>query len=103
MFEVEVSGKFVAAHQLRLRDGTLEPPHEHDWRVTATFAGETLDEAGMLVDFTDVKRRLDELLAKNVAAHVAEYMADGLPEGVALASVAVEEAPGCVARCRPRR
>lgn len=123
MFEVSVSGKFVAAHQLRLPNGTLEPRHYHNWRVTATFAGQSLNNAGLLLDFNEIKPRLDELLAilfdrdlnelpafagrppsaENVALHVARQLGGLLPEGIRLTCVEVEEAPGCVARYRPQR
>jgi 6-pyruvoyltetrahydropterin/6-carboxytetrahydropterin synthase len=121
MFEVSVSGTFIAAHQLRLPDGTLEPRHHHNWRVTVSFAGLTLNRDGVLLDFNEIKPRLDELLAilfdrnlnelpafatrppsvENVALHVAQQLGNLLPTGVRLACVEVEEAPGCVARYRP--
>ena len=121
MCEVTVSGWFAAAHQLRLLDGRLEPLHGHNWRVGATFAGHELDAMGVLIDFTRVKPVLDEILAEahdrnlndlavfgsvnpsaeNVAAWIAQRL--GATEfGGRLASVEVEEAPGCVARFRVR-
>ena len=42
MYEVSVEALFSASHRLRLYDGELEPPHGHDWRVTATFRGDSL-------------------------------------------------------------
>jgi 6-pyruvoyltetrahydropterin/6-carboxytetrahydropterin synthase len=121
MFEASVSGKFVAAHQLRLASGALEPTHYHTWRVTVTFVGRELDQCGVLLDFDQIKPRLDELLAllfdrhlnelpafagrnpsaENVAKHIAEQLGGLLPEGVQLSCVEVQEAPGCVARYRP--
>lgn len=117
MFEVSVSGGFSAAHQLRLADGSLEPLHDHDWHVTATYAGPQLDPAGLLVDFEQVRRELERVLADldqtNLNVHpalaavnpsaeqVAVCIARKLMEarsGALLHSVAVEEAPGCVAR-----
>ena len=121
MFEVTVSGWFAAAHQLRLLDGRLEPLHGHNWRVEATFAGPRLDAMGVLIDFTRVKPALDAILAEmhdrnlnDLAAFAAvnpsaeqgpSRIADGLREtefGKLLVCVAVEEAPGCIARFRPR-
>jgi 6-pyruvoyltetrahydropterin/6-carboxytetrahydropterin synthase len=121
MFDVSVSGRFIAAHQLRLPDGTLEPVHHHDWRVVVTFTGRELGRHGLLLDFNEIKPRLDDLLAilfdrnlnelpvfatrnpsaENVAKHIAEQLGGLLPEGVRLSCVAVEEASGCVARYRP--
>jgi hypothetical protein len=51
VYEVLVESSFVARHGIRLPDGTVEPDHEHDWRVTARFIGEELDDCGLLVDF----------------------------------------------------
>ena len=120
-FEVCVKGWFAAAHQLRMPDGVLEPLHGHNWHVSVTFRGDVLDEMGVLVDFTVVQRRLDEVLlamhdrnlselapfletnpsAENVAIHIAGKMSTDLRDGVGLACVEVEEAPGCIARFRP--
>ena len=125
MFEASIRGWFAAAHQLRLPDGTFEPLHGHNWGVEVTFASETLDEMGVVVDFVAAKRCLDEILrtfhdgnlnesvafarrnpsAEHVAAVIAEQMTSppGRPTGAWLACVEVEEAPGCVARVRPVR
>lgn len=121
MYEVEITGWFAAAHQLRLRDGELEPLHGHNWRVSATFAGPKLNDIGVLADFTELQPRLNAILAEfhdrllndlpafadlnpsaeNVARVIAERLSVGLDEGVRLACVAVEESPGCTARHRP--
>ena len=121
MFEVSVTSSFAAAHQLRLPDGSAEPLHRHNWRVTVTCAGSALDEAGVLVDFEVLRARLDKLLvtlndqnlntlpvfaernptAENAALHIAERLAVELPAAAVLKCVEVEEAPGCVARYFP--
>ena len=121
MFEVSVTSSFAAAHRLRLSDGSAEPLHRHNWRVTVTCAGSVLDEAGVLVDCEVLRARLDKVLAtlndrnlntlpvfaernataERVAQHIAERLAVELPTGAALECVEVEEAPGCVARYFP--
>ena len=121
MFEVTVSGWFAASHQLRLADGSLEPLHGHNWKVAVTFAGPSLDEMEVLIDFTRVRGRLDELLkelhdrhlndlepfrsknpsAERVAEFVALRMGADLAAPVRLRSVDIEEAPGCTARFLP--
>jgi 6-pyruvoyltetrahydropterin/6-carboxytetrahydropterin synthase len=121
MFEVSVAEGFVATHQLRLLDGTWEPLHRHNWRVTATFAGPKLGQAGVLLDFESIRGRMGQLLAtlhdhklndlamfvsrnpsaENVAVHIAEQLGRNLPDGVRLRCVEVEEAPGCVVRFIP--
>lgn len=121
MFEVTVGGWFAAAHQLRLDDGTLEPLHGHNWLVRVTFRGERIGSSGMLVDFTQLRPRLDAVLramhdrnlnelppfanrnpsAEFVAVHIAEALGAADWAGARLACVEVEEAPGCVARYLP--
>ena len=118
MYEISVTGEFTATHQLRYPDGRLEESHGHDWRVTATYVGPNLNEMGVLADFGDVRGPLRALLrtfdgqdlnrlplladrnpsAENVARVVAENLPQTLPGGVRLASVGVEEEPGCFAR-----
>jgi 6-pyruvoyltetrahydropterin/6-carboxytetrahydropterin synthase len=119
-YEVSVEGRFAARHWLRLPDGTLEPPHEHDWHVAVTFAGENLDSAGMLVDFELAKTRLATVLdrlssgdlnasplldglnpsAEIVARIIYDLLVQDRLPGVRLWQVAVTEAPGCRATYR---
>ena len=56
MFEVSVEQTFAAGHALRQYKGKCENVHGHNYRVQATFAGERLNEIGLLVDFVEVKR-----------------------------------------------
>ncbi len=118
MFEVTITRSLVATHQIRGSDGSLEPLHEHAWRVAVTVAGDKLDEQGVLVDFDALRDRLTDVLgsldgrnlgdtpafvgrspsAENLALHLAEQLADQMPSAVRLKCVEVEEAPGCVAR-----
>lgn len=62
MYEVRVTGGFTAAHQVRYSDGDLEPLHGHNWQVEVMVACNELDGSGMVVDFYQVKRALDECL-----------------------------------------
>jgi 6-pyruvoyltetrahydropterin/6-carboxytetrahydropterin synthase len=116
MFELTVERSFRAVHAIVMA-GEREAPHEHDWRVTVAVRGVRLDGDGLLCDFHEVQRRLDDALAtlrdadlnetppfrelnptaENVARHLHEAVAAGLPEGVSLTRVEVTEAPGCTA------
>jgi 6-pyruvoyl-tetrahydropterin synthase len=120
MFEISVSAWFAAAHQLRLGD-RLEPLHGHNWQVVVTYRGAGLTHEDLLVDFVALRERLNAVLAelhdrnlndlaafaaRNPSAEaVAEYLAARLAPDeagpVRLSSVAVEEAPGCIARYFP--
>lgn len=121
MFEIRVSATFTARHQVRQRDGSLEPVHGHAWNVRVTYTGPELNEAGFLVDFTAVRRRLASALrqldgkhlnrtpafrrrppsAENVARFLAEQLLRSRLPRAHLACVEVEEESGCFARYRP--
>ncbi len=62
MFEVTVEHTFAAAHYLRDYKGKCERLHGHNYRVMVTLRGTELDKAGMLVDFTEMKRALKAIL-----------------------------------------
>jgi 6-pyruvoyltetrahydropterin/6-carboxytetrahydropterin synthase len=120
VYQLEVERTFCAAHALVI-GGEREPVHGHNWTVTVTVRGERLDDDGLLCDFHLVEVRLDRTLsalhnrnlndvppfdrlnptAELVARHIADSLADALPEGVRLASCSVTEAPGCRATYVP--
>ncbi len=53
---------FAAAHRLRQYKGKCENLHGHNWKVAVAVEGETLDKTGILVDFTILKKELNEIL-----------------------------------------
>ncbi len=55
MYEVTVEDTFSAGHYLRNYRGKCEKPHGHNYRVRVTLSGEHLDQAGLLLDFKDLK------------------------------------------------
>lgn len=119
MYELSIEGGFSAAHAIRM-GGVLEPLHGHDWRVTLTVGGATLDGDGLLCDFHVAEQSLQRSLgrlhnrclnetppfdalnptAEHVALHLAREIGEALPKGVRLVSVRVTEAPGCAATYR---
>jgi 6-pyruvoyltetrahydropterin/6-carboxytetrahydropterin synthase len=72
MFEVAVDQSFASAHALRNYKGRCENVHGHNWKVRVTVVGERLDEAGMLVDFLDLKRLMSEIIDKIDHQHLNE-------------------------------
>ena len=62
MFEVEVDETFAAGHALRHYRGKCENVHGHNWRVMVTFVGDSVDKAGMLVDFVEVKKSMHKVI-----------------------------------------
>jgi 6-pyruvoyltetrahydropterin/6-carboxytetrahydropterin synthase len=56
MFEVTVEAGFSSGHYLRNYRGKCENPHGHNYKVLVTLIGESLDEAGLLLDFKQLKQ-----------------------------------------------
>lgn len=63
MFRMTVEGQFSAAHAIRNYPGPCCQLHGHNYRVVVSLDGEVLDQLGLLIDYTDVKRALSEVLA----------------------------------------
>ncbi len=62
MYELVVEKTFAAAHYLRNFHGRCENLHGHNYRVQVYVRGSELNDAGMLVDFTDIKNALNGVL-----------------------------------------
>ena len=62
MFELTVEDHFAAAHQLRNYNGKCEKLHGHNWKVQVTVTAERLNEIGLAMDFTDIKKLTREVL-----------------------------------------
>src|SRR3954453_20876728 len=61
-FEIRTVRSFSAAHQLRLYDGSIEPVHGHNWRVEVTVSATQLDAIGVVMDFHELERLLDDII-----------------------------------------
>jgi 6-pyruvoyltetrahydropterin/6-carboxytetrahydropterin synthase len=62
MYEVKIVAQFAAAHRLENFHGKCEALHGHNWKVEVFLVGQTLDRAGLLMDFGVVKARTKEVL-----------------------------------------
>ena len=111
MYELTVEREFPAAHYLREYDGDCARMHGHNYRVQITVRGEQLDEAGMLIDFGDLKQLCDSVIdeldhrclnelapfdeinptSENLARYLYETIRDGLPDSVSVQRVTVFE------------
>ncbi|PYV87896.1 MAG: 6-carboxytetrahydropterin synthase QueD [Acidobacteria bacterium] len=96
MYEITVEDTFAAGHYLRNYKGKCENPHGHNYKVRITLAGQKLDQAGLLVDFKDLrevmKRTIDRLDHKMInevdpftelnpsAENLAKYFYDEITE-----------------------
>src|SRR3989338_11572903 len=64
MYEVTVEDFFLAAHFLKLYDGSWEHRHGHNWKVSVIMRSEKLDSMGVVVDFEALKPSLKKVLAE---------------------------------------
>ena len=117
MFTIRVETHFQASHHLSLPDGSREPAHDHDWRVSAEVSSGQLNPMGIVMNFETLKAMLDAIVcdfdhaaldtisyfrqnnssAENVAKYIYERLRVQLPEGVWLRRIRVVEEPGCSA------
>ena len=69
MYELKTITQFGAAHQLRNFGGKCENLHGHNWKIETYVKGKSLDKAGLLIDFHDIKKevkRIKEILGPNL-------------------------------------
>lgn len=64
MFELKVVTHFAAAHQLKMVAKKCENLHGHNWKVEVCVAGENLNNAGVLVDFGELKQNVSEIMTR---------------------------------------
>ena len=118
MYELIVESEFSAAHRLREYRGACEKLHGHNYRVELVVASEKLDAMGLVADFRELKRLLQQAAerydhaflnevaefrkqnptAENVARVLFEECSRRMPAGVRAQSVTVWESPRCAAR-----
>jgi len=98
MYELTVTTQFAAAHQLRESKGDCEKLHGHNWKVEVSLTGEELNDAGLLMDFREIKDATDRILkeldhsflnelphfrdhnpsSENIAAYIFEQLSSAL-------------------------
>jgi 6-pyruvoyltetrahydropterin/6-carboxytetrahydropterin synthase len=64
MFELKVVTHFAAAHQLKMVAKKCENLHGHNWKIEVCVAGENLNDAGVLVDFGELKQDVSEIMTR---------------------------------------
>ena len=63
MYTVKVRSQFSSAHNLRGYKGKCEELHGHNWHVEVAVQSEDVDVIGMVVDFKELKKILEEILS----------------------------------------
>jgi 6-pyruvoyltetrahydropterin/6-carboxytetrahydropterin synthase len=62
MYELKVVTQFAAAHQLTMVGTKCENMHGHNWKIEVYVIGESLDKAGVLVDFGVIKKHVADIM-----------------------------------------
>ncbi|MCM8783097.1 MAG: 6-carboxytetrahydropterin synthase QueD [Candidatus Omnitrophica bacterium] len=63
-YELKIIKQFSAAHSLRGYRGKCEELHGHNWKVEIVVSSERLNALGMVVDFKNLKKKLNRILLK---------------------------------------
>ncbi len=66
MFRVTREIEFCYGHRLLNYDGKCRHLHGHNGRAVITLEGEKLDSRGMLVDFGDIKKTVQQWIDENL-------------------------------------
>ena len=62
MYHLTIHTHFAAAHNLLNYHGDCENLHGHNWKVEVTVATETIDDAGLGIDFKILKKRTNKIM-----------------------------------------
>jgi 6-pyruvoyltetrahydropterin/6-carboxytetrahydropterin synthase len=64
MYELKVITRFAAAHQLAMVGAKCENLHGHNWKIEVVLTGDRLNDAGVLMDFGEIKAHLREIMGR---------------------------------------
>lgn len=81
MYELKVVTRFAAAHQLKMVAKQCENLHGHNWKVEVYVEGEKLNQAGVLIDFGELKATIGEIIDQldHKFLNELDMFADGNP------------------------
>lgn len=66
MYQVSREIEFCYGHRLLKYEGKCRHLHGHNGRAVIVLAGNSLDDRGMLVDFADIKKRIQLWIDDNL-------------------------------------
>lgn len=92
MFIVKKRMEIAGAHRLNLNyESKCANLHGHNWIVTVWCKSKTLDDNGMVIDFTHIKREVQEKLDHKFLNDVVEFN----PTAENIAKWVCEQIPHC--------
>ena len=121
MYELKVITDFSAAHQLKDFEGACEDLHGHNWKIEVYVTSETVDEAGVVLDFRVLKKHVNAVMeeldhkflndleafkdknpsSENIARYVAEQLALSLDPEISVSRVTAWESENACATYYP--
>ena len=78
MFTISRQFTFCYAHRLLNYSGACSHPHGHNGLVRITLCSETLNDAGMVVDFGNLKQTMGYWIEENLDHRMVLHPADPL-------------------------
>jgi len=93
MFELKVITRFAAAHQLKMVAEQCENLHGHNWKIEVCVAGDALNNAGVLIDFGELKQYISKIIDKldHKFLNELEYFKNGNPSSENIAQYIANE------------
>ena len=64
MFELKVITHFAAAHRLKMVAKKCENMHGHNWKIEVCVGSKKLNDAGVIIDFGEIKKHVAEIIAR---------------------------------------
>ena len=122
MFELKVTNHFAGAHQLKMVAKKCENLHGHNWKIEVRVTGKSLNDAGVVMDFGEIKQHVSEIMksldhkflnelecfqdgnpsSENIAKYIAESMQEKITEpDIRVASVTAWESDDACATYFP--
>ena len=72
MHRIKIISHFSGAHSLRHYKGKCEALHGHNWKVEVVVAAANLNAAGMVMDFSELKKITKDILGDLDHKHLNE-------------------------------
>jgi len=93
MFELKVIDNFAAAHQLKMVAEKCENLHGHNWKVEVCVVGKNLNQAGVLIDFGELKEHVAQIMATldHKFLNELEFLSGGNPSSENIAQYIASE------------